>query len=107
MTRQFIDRETFDHLVQLAALELDETQAEYLMRELNNQLSAIQELAAIPVDPDLPASLHGIPYSAETSPGLRPDEWHPFPNPDEILAQAPETDDRYIVVPDIPHTTLE
>ena len=79
MTRQFIDRETFDHLGQLAALELDETQAEYLMRELNNQLSAIQELAAIPVDPDLPASLHGIPYSAETSPGLRPDEWHPFP----------------------------
>jgi len=71
-----ISQQTFDHLVGLAALELDQEQAAYLLRELNHQLKAIHELEAIP-------------------------------NPGEILSQAPENRDGYIVVPDIPHTTLE
>lgn len=102
-----IDRETFDHLVGLAALELDQNQAEYLLRELNNQLKAIRELAAIPLDEAVPASLHGIAYTTITSAALREDSWLPHPNPAEIIAQAPETREGYIVVPDIPHTTLE
>jgi len=102
-----IDRETFDHLVGLAALELDQTQADYLLRELNNQLKAIRELAAIPLDVSVAASLHGVPYNRENSPAPREDTWLPHPNPSEIIAQAPEIRDGYIVVPDIPHTTLE
>jgi len=102
-----IDRETFNHLVGLAALELDEKQAEYLLRELNSQLKAIRELAAIPLDDSVPANLHGVPFPPEESPSLREDVWQPYPNPAEIIAQAPETRDGYIVVPDIPHTTLE
>ncbi|MHB0924117.1 MAG: Asp-tRNA(Asn)/Glu-tRNA(Gln) amidotransferase subunit GatC [Bellilinea sp.] len=102
-----IDRETFDHLVGLAALELDQNQAEYLLRELNNQLKAIRELAAIPLDETVPASLHGIPYTTATSTEPREDTWLPHPNPAEIIAQSPETREGYIVVPDIPHTTLE
>lgn len=102
-----IDRETFDHLVGLAALELDQNQAEYLLRELNNQLKAIRELAAIPLDETVPASLHGIPYTTATSAAPREDTWLPHPAPAEIIAQAPETREGYIVVPDIPHTTLE
>jgi aspartyl/glutamyl-tRNA(Asn/Gln) amidotransferase C subunit len=107
MTEEYISRQTFDHLVQLAALELDDAQAEYLRRELNHQLSAIHELESIPLDPDVRITSHGVPYTAETSPALRPDSWQPYPDPDAILAQAPQTADRYIVVPDIPHTTLE
>ena len=102
-----IDRDTFDHLVGLAALELDQQQADYLLRELNNQLKAIRELAAIPLDENVPASLHGVPYASAVSPELRADVWRPHPNPEEIIAQAPDTRDGYIVVPDIPHTTLE
>jgi aspartyl/glutamyl-tRNA(Asn/Gln) amidotransferase C subunit len=102
-----ISVETFNHLVGLAALELDEEQAEYLRRELNNQLKSIKELEAIPLDDEIVVTSHGVPYTAATSPLPREDVWQPYPAPEEILAQAPETEDGYIVVPDIPHTTLE
>jgi aspartyl/glutamyl-tRNA(Asn/Gln) amidotransferase C subunit len=102
-----IDRETFDHLVGLAALELDQQQADYLLRELNNQLKAIRELVAIPLDESVPANLHGVDYTIADSPPLREDTWQPHENPGEIIAQAPDAREGYIVVPDIPHTTLE
>jgi len=102
-----ITQEIFEHLVALAALELNPDEAEYLRKELNHQLAAIQELSAIPLDADIPASLHGVPFPVEVRQGLRQDEWQPYPEPQTILKQAPETSDGYIVVPDIPHTTLE
>lgn len=102
-----IDRDTFDHLVSLAAFELDESQASYLLREMNNQLKAIHELAAIPLDEDLPVTSHGVPYTSQISAPARPDEWMPFEHPEDIIAQAPQSQDGYIIVPDIPHQTLE
>jgi len=102
-----ISQETFDHLVGLAALELDERQAAYLRRELNNQLDAIRELEAIPLDDSIQITSHGVPYTLETSSAPREDVWLPHPDPAEILAQAPEVAGGYIIVPDIPHTTLE
>ncbi len=101
-----ITPELFAYLVGLAALELDEKQAEYLRGELNHQLTAIHELEAIPLDENVPISLHGVPYPPEASPALRPDEWRPDPDTSAILGQAPRQADRYIEVPDIPHTTL-
>jgi Asp-tRNA(Asn)/Glu-tRNA(Gln) amidotransferase C subunit len=38
---------------------------------------------------------------------LRSDQSETCPLADDILAQAPEVDERYIVVPDIPHEELE
>jgi aspartyl-tRNA(Asn)/glutamyl-tRNA(Gln) amidotransferase subunit C len=102
-----ITPEIFNHLVQLAALELAPEEAEYVRRELNNQLKAIHELEAIPLDSAVTITSHGVPYSAQSSPAPRADEWIPYPDVNELLAQAPEVEDRYIVVPDIPHTTLE
>lgn len=102
-----ISRQTFTHLVGLAALELDQEQAAYLLRELNNQLKAIHELEAIPLDQATPITSHGVPYTEQTSPPPREDEWRPHPDPAEIIAQAPASQGGYIVVPDIPHTTLE
>ena len=102
-----ITPELFTHLVELAALELDPTQAEYLRHELNNQLKAIHELEAIPIDEHVVPALHGVPFSAEVSAELRSDQWQACPNPDEILAQVPELDNGFIVVPDIPHTQLD
>lgn len=102
-----ITPEIFNHLVTLAALELDEKQAAYLRRELNQQLKAIHELEAIPLEDDLKITTHGITYNQSTSPALREDTWLPHPNPDEILSQAPQVDDHYIIVPDIPHEKLD
>ena len=101
-----ITPELFNHLVQLAALELSPDEAEYLRRELNNQLKAVHELEAIPLEDSIPTTYHGVPYTAETAPPIRHDEWQPCPDPDEILAQAPDTDEGYIIVPEIPHTEV-
>lgn len=104
---QQITQETFNHLVQLAALELSPQEAEYLRRELNKQLKAIDELEAIPLDGSLPITSHGVPYTTETSPGLRIDEWIACPNPQDILEQAPDEEGGYLIVPDIPHEELD
>ncbi len=102
-----ITLDIFEHLVRLAALELDPEEAIYLRRELNHQLAAISELEAIPLDADIPVSLHGVPYTSEISPELRSDEWNPYAHPEGIVKQAPQKEDGYIIVPDIPHTDLE
>jgi aspartyl-tRNA(Asn)/glutamyl-tRNA(Gln) amidotransferase subunit C len=102
-----ITKELFDHLVQLAALDMSPEEATYLRRELNNQLKVINELAAIPLDDDLPIAAHGVPYPEHITPPLRSDTWIPCEDPQLIIDQAPQTDDGYIVVPDIPHSDLE
>ncbi|PWH20321.1 MAG: hypothetical protein DDG59_00635 [Anaerolineae bacterium] len=102
-----ITPELFDHLVELAALELSPPEAEYLRQQLNQQLKALQELVAIPVQASIPPALHGVSYTAEIRPPIREDEWIPSPYAEAILNQAPEVDERYIVVPDIPHQDLE
>jgi len=102
-----ITYDLFQQLVQLAALELAPDEAEYLRAQLNNQLKAIHELEAIPLGKEIPITSHGIPYTDQISPELREDEWIPDPSPKEILKSAPEIDDGYILVPDIPHIDLE
>ncbi len=102
-----ITRELFDRLVELAALELTDAESEYLRKQLNNQLKAIHELQAIPLDPSTPVASHGVPYSPEMSPAIRQDVPMPYPNPAKLLEGAPEVADGYIVVPDIPHQKLK
>jgi len=102
-----ITKETFDHLVDLAALELAPQEADYILRQLNLQLQAIHELEAIPLDDHLPLTSHGVPYTSANSQPPRADVWRAHPNPEEILAQAPLVEDGYIVVPDIPTTKLD
>jgi len=102
-----ITPQEFDHLVQLAALQLDEEQSHYLRHELNKQLNAIQELESIPIPEDLTITTHGVLYGKESKAELREDASDPFPNPNDIITQAPQTEGGYLSVPDIPHTTLE
>jgi aspartyl-tRNA(Asn)/glutamyl-tRNA(Gln) amidotransferase subunit C len=106
MTEQ-ITPDIFSHLVDLAALDLTPEQGDYLRRELNNQLKAIHELESIPLDADVPISLHGVPFPLDICPPLRADEWVPCADAELIIGQAPLSADGYIVVPDIPHTTLD
>ena len=102
-----IDPQVFDHLVELAALQLDEKQAEYLRQELNRQLQSIHELEAIQIPEGLSITVHGVPYPPNTNLDLREDQWQPFPNSAEIIGQAPQSENEQFAVPDIPHTTLE
>lgn len=104
---QEITLEVFNHLVELASLELGSEEAEYIYRELNHQLEAIKELVAIDIPAGTPTASHGVPYTDESSQALRGDVWKPCQEADAILAQAPKTEERYLIVPDIPHTTLE
>lgn len=102
-----ITPEVFNHLVELAALELDPEESEYLRTQLNKQLKAIHELEFIPLEADVPPARHGVPFPAEISSDLREDEWKAYPAPAELLKQAPAQEENYYVVPDIPHTKLE
>ena len=102
-----ITPEVFAHLVDLAELELDPDEAEYLRSQLNGQLKAIREMAAIDLEADTPITSHGVPYADAIRPALRNDEVAPFRDPQAILDQAPETESDYLVVPDIPHMELE
>ena len=105
--REPITGPIFQHLVQLAAIELQAEEAEYLRRELNAQLTSIRDLEAIQIPDDLPITSHGVPYGPQIRPELREDEVLASDLADQILAQAPEVVDRYIVVPDLPRTELE
>jgi aspartyl-tRNA(Asn)/glutamyl-tRNA(Gln) amidotransferase subunit C len=106
LMNEIITPELFQHLVQLAALELNPDEAEYLRKELNNQLKAIQDLEAIPLDKDTLVTSHGVPYTAEITPPLRDDTWIPDPAARDIMSQTPQSEDGYISVPDIPHIDL-
>lgn len=107
MSEEQITLEVFTRLVELAALELNIDEAEYVRRQLNNQLKSIDELSQIPLDPNTPIASHGVPYTADTSPAIRADEWHPHPDTAKLLAGAPEIDEGYIVVPEIPTQKLD
>ena len=102
-----ITEKIFNHLVELAAFELDDEQASYLRQELNSQLKAIRELEAIEIADDVPITSHGVPYAPAISLPLRDDTIEPCKEASEIVNQAPEIEDRYIIVPDIPHEELE
>jgi aspartyl-tRNA(Asn)/glutamyl-tRNA(Gln) amidotransferase subunit C len=102
-----ISIEVFNHLVDLAAMELSPEQATYLHQQLNNQLKAIHQLVSIPIEPGLEANLHGVPYDEENCAPLREDKWKPCLEINEIMDQVPFTEDGYILVPDIPHTALK
>ncbi|MGD2026208.1 MAG: Asp-tRNA(Asn)/Glu-tRNA(Gln) amidotransferase subunit GatC [Anaerolineales bacterium] len=104
--KEEITREIFDKIVELAALELEEEEAEYIRRQLNDQLTAIAELEAVPLDEDTPPAAHGVPYTAQISAGQRQDEHDPFKAAGDILETAPEVEDRYFITPDIPHEDL-
>ncbi len=102
-----ITEDTFIHLVDLAALELSPVESQYILNQLNNQLKAIRELEKIPIDKDTPPARHGVPFPISISQPPREDRMESYPHVDDLLSQVPDSEDRYIIVPDIPHTELE
>lgn len=105
--REEITEDIFNHLVDLAAFHLEQEEKEYLRKELNAQLKAIRELEALEVSQDVPITSHGVPYTKSNSAPSRDDIIKSCSEADDIVEGAPETELRYIVVPDIPHEELE
>ena len=102
-----ITPELFNHLVELAALELTPDEAEYLRGQLNGQLKAIAELERTPVPDDVPPAAHGVAYPPGIRQPLRADQAYADPAlAERILRQAPEAEDGYFSAPDIPHESL-
>lgn len=96
-----ITPELFAYLVDLAALELEPAEAEYLRGQLNAQLKAIAELENIALPEDVPPAAHGVTFDNAARPALRADEPRPSDRAAAILAQAPEVDEGFIVVPEV------
>jgi aspartyl/glutamyl-tRNA(Asn/Gln) amidotransferase C subunit len=93
-----ISPELFHKLVGLAALELTDEESDYLLTEMNHQLSSVNALLQVPLEENILPTLHGIDCLGA---GPRADLWQPFPTPNEILAGAPETEDGMFAVPDV------
>lgn len=102
-----ITREIFKKLVSLASLDVSEEEGEYLRQQLNNQLSSVAELEAIPLEEDLKVTSHGISYTPEITPAMREDKLIPYPDAAKIVENAPESEDGYFVVPNIPIEGLD
>jgi len=102
-----ITPDVFNRLAELASLELPTEEAEYLCKELNNQMVSIEVLESIPIEADAGTAAHGLPYTEINSASPRPDAAYPDPHRQEILDQAPELEDGYIVVPDISQEELD
>lgn len=102
-----ISPEVFNHLVNLAALELSAQESETMRLQLNNQLKSVREMLAIPLEDAAPIASRGVEYPAEASPALRPDAAHPHPAPARLLQGAPEVAEGYLVVPETPHQDLK
>jgi len=96
----------FEKLVKLAALEVSQEEGQYLRRELNNQMVSIEVLESIPIDAETEPADHGVPYDETNSPLPREDLAQRDPHREDILGQAPELEDGYIVVPDISQEEL-
>ena len=102
-----ISPDVFERLAKLASLELPENESDYLRKELNNQMVSIEVLESIPIEAETGIAAHGVPYTDQNSPLPREDVSRQDRHRSDILAQAPELEDGYIVVPDISHEELD
>ncbi len=103
---QLITPEILTHLARFAAFSFSIEETEYLCDQLNNQLRSVRELEEISLEESLASPLYGLTFTPEMSSKPRLDTWQPFSKTLEILAQAPEVEDDYFVVPEVTHTEL-
>lgn len=103
---EVITKEMFEEFTQVAEVELTPEEAESIRAKMNEQMNVIRELEAIPLEEGVPPVIHGNPYPEIIRAELREDVPIPFENPADIIAQAPRSQDGYIISPDVPHQKL-
>ncbi len=85
-----------EHVAQLARLALTADEVEQLTEQLTVILDHAQDVAALDLE-GVPPTAHPLPLTNV----LRPDDVRPSLDRDEVLAQAPSTEDRRFRVPRI------
>ena len=103
---ELISRDIFDELAAAGRISVSPDEAETLRAELNQQMAVIRQLESIPLETDVRPMIHGNPYPETIRCGLRGDIPASFDNTRGILAEAPKTQDGYIVSPDIVHRKI-
>ena len=91
-----IDDRTVAHVARLSRLELSAEERERFRHQLGEILAYVQRLDAL--------DLTGVPPTAHVRPMtnvLREDQVRPCLTPEEALANAPEVEQGYFVVPPI------
>ena len=91
-----ITREKVAHMAELAKLELDETTQERFARQFSGILRYMDELNAVDTQ-GVDALYQPVHHSAAT----RPDLIEASLDREKLLAEAPEQDGQYFVVPRI------
>ncbi len=95
-SRARITRAEVDHVAALARLALDEDERERIVHDLAGILEHVEEIAALDLA-DVPPTSHPLPLVNVT----RPDVVGPTVSRDEVLASAPDVEDRRFRVPRI------
>ena len=85
-----------EHVAQLARLALTTDEVEQLTEQLTVILDHAQDVAALDLE-GVPPTAHPLPLNNV----LRPDDVRPSLDRDEVLAQAPSTEDHRFRVPRI------
>jgi aspartyl-tRNA(Asn)/glutamyl-tRNA(Gln) amidotransferase subunit C len=85
-----------EHVAQLARLALTTDELEQLTEQLTVILDHAQDVAALDLE-GVPPTAHPLPLTNV----LRPDDVRPSLDRDEVLAQAPSTEDHRFRVPRI------
>jgi aspartyl-tRNA(Asn)/glutamyl-tRNA(Gln) amidotransferase subunit C len=85
-----------EHVAQLARLALTADEVEQLAEQLTVILDHAQDVAALDLE-GVPPTAHPLPLTNV----LRPDDVRPSLDRDEVLAQAPSTEDHRFRVPRI------
>jgi aspartyl-tRNA(Asn)/glutamyl-tRNA(Gln) amidotransferase subunit C len=85
-----------EHVANLARLALSAAELEQFTEQLTVILDHAQDVAALDLD-GVPPTAHPVPLVNV----LRPDDVRPTLDRDEVLAQAPEAEDRRFRVPRI------
>ena len=88
-----LHRDELFRLAELTALKLSDQEADDLLVDLRNLINYTDELMAVDLKPERPV-IGAVNV-------LRSDAIAPSNTSSELLAQAPQTDDAYFVVPQI------
>ena len=91
-----LSRSDVEHVAQLARLALTADEVEQLTEQLTVILDHAQDVAALDLE-GVPPTAHPLPLTNV----LRPDDVRPSLDRDEVLTQAPSTEDHRFRVPRI------
>ncbi|MEW5421355.1 Asp-tRNA(Asn)/Glu-tRNA(Gln) amidotransferase subunit GatC [Amorphus sp. 3PC139-8] len=91
-----VDLSTVKHVASLARLAVTDDEAEKLTAELNGILAFVDELAEVDVS-DVPPMTAVV----ETAMKMREDAVTDGNRVDDVLSNAPETEDGYFLVPKV------